>query len=82
MFESKAEAVAACMRNTAGTHALYRSFGCNSVDETPLNLGTLLSVQLATFYPDIPRSQVERIKSDRRGMQSLAVSIGGNNGAY
>lgn len=81
MFENKLEAVSTCMRNTAGTHVLFRAFGCNSVDATPLNLGAAVSVQIATFYPDVNRAQVERIKADRRGGQLLNISLGGAYGA-
>lgn len=80
MFEDKFGSLSSCMKNTAGTHVLFRAFGCNSVDETPLNLKPVLSVQLATYYPDITRAQVSRVKADRQGGQMLDVSLGGANG--
>lgn len=53
MFENTNQCIANCLKTRLGTHALYRNFGTNFVDENP-SLPTRNSIvdQISRYFPD------------------------------
>lgn len=77
MFESKAQSIGICTQTTAGTYALYRSFGCNATDEPLPPMRRYVVEQLASFYPDVKLNQVQiTLNNDGRYTVNLSASEG------
>lgn len=74
MFENKPQAIGTCLKTTAGTYTLYRSFGGNVVDEANPPMRRIIVEQLAAYYPDVRATSVTVSMESTNGQYTYEIS--------